>query len=122
MKTLHKINLVLLWSTIALYITFFGGLLMQILLGAYQIVLAIIVLVKYYPLISSSLVRGFNIYLILVLAFGFVVLVFYQIGRIMMIQDLLIFLFFSFSMGLAIYQVTLTKRIRNYLREKSFEL
>ena len=121
MKNLHRINGILLATTLGLYLTIFLGMLAQILLGAYQLVLAAIVVTKYYPLVSTEIKKAFNKYLLLMLAFGLTVLIFSQFGRLL-IQDLLMFLFFAFPLGLAIYQYTLTKRINNYLTQRAFEL
>lgn len=99
---------------------------MQILLGAFQIILAIVIVVKYYPLISKDLRKSFNIYLIMVAAFGLIWMVtavsFDSLPRYEYLPIILIILLFAASFGIAVYQMFVTNKINNYLQEKAFEL
>ncbi|WP_297332698.1 hypothetical protein [Flavobacterium sp.] len=62
MKTLHKINVIALITTLLLYITVLLGMYAQILLGPLQLIIALIVSYSYYKKLSPRLQKGIILY------------------------------------------------------------
>ena len=111
MKIIYKINK---WSyiiTLALYLTLFLGMYAQIALGAIQIILALIISVKWKKLDTNSKTKMLN-YLVVILMYGFLLLVI----DFENIAGLLIILLFVLPMLIATYFVYITYKIYNQLK------
>ncbi len=76
MKTIHKINQIILITTLVLYLTIFLGLMMQIVLGFYQILATIIILIFYKDQLDTKAKKYLLVYILAVIIFAIVFIFF----------------------------------------------
>jgi hypothetical protein len=113
MEALHKINK---WSfiiTLVLYITVYSGMLAQLILGPIQLIIAAIISIKYFKILSYRQRHQIKVYWLLVTIAG-LLLIWVKFYNPYFSNDFfLIVTLFVFPMFIALYFVYLTSEIKN---------
>ena len=112
MKTLHKINIFALTITLALYLTLFLGMYAQIVLGPLQLLLALIISLKYYKRLIPKLKKGILIYWVLAIVSLIIV---YFSWTYYQANDFIVITVFVIPMLIACYFAYLTYKITQHL-------
>ncbi|WP_040756809.1 hypothetical protein [Winogradskyella psychrotolerans] len=108
MKHFYDINKLLILITSFLYLTFWGGIAAQIVLGIIQILMSVTLIVHFKTL--SKLVKNlFKAYVITTLSF---IVLFRIIGHFGIGGFQFIFLWLFLSMGLALFHLYITYKIK----------
>lgn len=108
MKKLYKINKWLVITTLLLYLTFYGGIMAQIVLGIVQVIMSVLILFNYSKL-SISLKKLFITYLILAISAISIYIINLTIGE----SDLSFFILFTVAtMLIAFFHLYITYKIK----------
>lgn len=113
MKIIRKINKFALIVTLILYLTYFLGLIAQVLLGAIQIIIAIIISIKFFKICTYARVRLCFYWIFVVFEFLTIYLEQNHFETSNDFYEILIYVIFP--MSIAIYfTLILNKIIRNH--------
>lgn len=108
MKYFYDINKLLILITLFLYLTFWGGILAQIVLGIIQILMSI-TLIVHFKTLSKRVKKLFKAYVVTTVS---VLLLFLIIGHFVTGGFQVIFLWLLVSMSLALFHLYITYKIK----------